>query len=252
MNILLSECESIVEPSKKGNKSEGREDEEKDTQERASARGVLESGLEISPMEKGFNGLARRTDMEVGTVPGTQDVIAFSLPWRNDFNISVFFQIISPIRITISPVCEQAAKRNRSTVSIDLLCSQQIRVGCRRDLSGPEQGESAWSEHDKDMEFHAMIPLLTCGIVAFVTETASNFCTCAVRAPGGHDGAGVHGIVVGITALFHRFLRPNFRQCLESRRKTVQPPAKSLVAGQSREPRQQVAFGVVVDRLSRW
>lgn len=178
-------------------------------------------------MEKRFNGLACRADAEVGTVPGTEDVIAFPLPCRNDLNISVFFQEISPISITISPVCEQTAKRNRSAVSVDLLCSQQIRTGSRRDLCGPKKGKPAWSEHNKDMELYAIVPLLASGIVAFVTEPGPDFCACAVRTPGSHDGAGVHSIAMGIAALSRSLLRPDFRQRLEGRGKTVQPSAKA-------------------------
>lgn len=92
-------------------------------------------------MEKGFNGLACRTDAEMGTVAGTQDVIALSFSWRNDLNLPAFLQRICPIRITISPVSEQVAKRNRSAVSIDLFCSRQIRAGRRRNLCGPEKRE---------------------------------------------------------------------------------------------------------------
>jgi len=202
-------------------------------------------------MEKGFNGLACRTDGEMGAVPGTQDVIAFSFSWRNDLNFPAFLQRICPISVRISPVSEQAAKRNRSAVSVNLFCSQQIGAGRRRNLCGPEKREPAGSEHNKDMELHAIIPLLPCGIVAFVTEPGSDSCACAVRTPGSHDGAGVHGIAMGIPALFRRIFRPDFRQCLESRRKTVQTSAKSLVTGQGRKPRQEMAFGVVVNRLSR-
>ena len=202
-------------------------------------------------MEKGFNGLACRTDAEMGAVAGTQDVIALSFSWRNDLNFPAFLQRICPISITISPVSEQVAKRNRSAVSVDLFCSQQIGAGRRRNLCGPEKREPAGSEHNKNMELHAIIPLLPCGIVAFVTEPGSDSCSCAVRTPGSHDGAGVHGIAMGIAALFYRIFRPDFRQCLESRRKTVQTPAKSLVTGQRWKPRQEMAFGVVVYRLSR-
>ena len=202
-------------------------------------------------MEKGFNGLACRTDVEMGAVAGTQDVIALSFSWRTDLNFPAFLQRICPIRVTISPISEQAAKRNRSAVSVNLFCSRQIRAGRRRNLRGPEKREAAGSEHNKDMELHAIIPLLPCGIVAFVTEPGSDSCSCAVRTPGSHDGAGVHGIAMGIAALFCRIFRPDFRQCLESRRKTVQTPAKSLVTGQRWKPRQEMAFGVVVYRLSR-
>ena len=202
-------------------------------------------------MEKGFNGLACRTDAEMGAVAGTQDVIALSFSWRTDLNFPAFLQRICPIRVTISPISEQAAKRNRSAVSVNLFCSRQIRAGRRRNLRGPEKREPAGSEHNKDMELHAIIPLLPCGIVAFVTEPGSNSCSCAVRTPGSHDGAGIHGIAMGIPALFRRIFRPDFRQCLESRRKTVQTSAKSLVTGQSRKPRPKMAFGVVVDGLAR-
>lgn len=202
-------------------------------------------------MEKGFNGLACRTDGEMGAVAGTQDVIALSFSWRTDLNFPAFLQRICPIRVTISPISEQAAKRNRSAVSVNLFCSRQIRAGRRRNLRGPEKREPAGSEHNKDMELHAIIPLLPCGIVAFVTEPGSNSCSCAVRTPGSHDGAGIHGIAMGIPALFRRIFRPDFRQCLESRRKTVQTSAKSLVTGQSRKPRPKMAFGVVVDGLAR-
>ena len=202
-------------------------------------------------MEKGFNGLAYRTDGEMGAVAGTQDVIALSFSWRTDLNFPAFLQRICPIRVTISPISEQAAKRNRSAVSVNLFCSRQIRAGRRRNLRGPEKREPAGSEHNKDMELHAIIPLLPCGIVAFVTEPGSNSCSCAVRTPGSHDGAGIHGIAMGIPALFRRIFRPDFRQCLESRRKTVQTSAKSLVTGQSRKPRPKMAFGVVVDGLAR-
>ena len=187
----------------------------------------------------------------MGAVAGTQDVIALSFSWRNDLNFPAFLQRICPISITISPVSEQVAKRNRSAVSVDLFCSQQIGAGRRRNLCGPEKREPAGSEHNKDMELHAIIPLLPCGIVAFVTELGSDSCSCAVRTPGSHDGAGVHGIAMGIAALFCRIFRPDFRQCLESRRKTVQTPAKSLVTGQRWKPRQEMAFAVVVYRLSR-
>ena len=179
-------------------------------------------------MEKGFNGLACRTDAEMGAVAGTQDVIALSFSWRNDLNFPAFLQRICPISITISPVSEQAARRNGSAVSVNLFCSQQIGAGRRRNLRGSEQGEAAGSEHNKDMELHAIIPLLPCGIVAFVTEPGSDSCACTVRTPGSHDGAGVHGIAMGIPALFRRIFRPDFRQCLESGRKTVQTPAKSM------------------------
>ncbi len=202
-------------------------------------------------MEKGFNGLACRTDVEMGAVAGTQDVIALSFSWRTDLNFPAFLQRICPICVTISPISEQAAKRNRSAVSVNLFCSCQIRAGRRRNLRGPEKREAAGSEHNKDMELHAIIPLLPCGIVAFVTEPGSNSCSCAVRTPGSHDGAGIHGIAMGIPALFRRIFRPDFRQCLESRRKTVQTSAKSLVTGQGRKPRQKMAFGVVVDGLAR-
>ncbi len=202
-------------------------------------------------MEKEFNGLACRTDVEMGAVAGTQDVIALSFSWRTDLNFPAFLQRICPIRVTISPISEQAAKRNRSAVSVNLFCSRQIRAGRRRNLRGPEKREAAGSEHNKDMELHAIIPLLPCGIVAFVTEPGSNSCSCAVRTPGSHDGAGIHGIAMGIPALFRRIFRPDFRQCLESRRKTVQTSAKSLVTGQGRKPRQKMAFGVVVDGLAR-
>ena len=202
-------------------------------------------------MEKGFNGLACRTDAEMGAVAGTQDVIALSFSWRNDLNLPAFLQRICPIRITISPLSEQVAKRNRSAVPVDLFCSHQIRAGRRRNLCGPEKREPAGSEHNKDMELHAIIPLLPCGIVAFVTEPGSDSCACTVRTPNSHDGAGVHGIAMGIPALFRRIFRPDFRQCLESRRKTVQTPAKSLVTGQRWKPRQKMALGVVVDGLAR-
>ena len=132
-------------------------------------------------MEKGFNGLACRTDAEMGAVAGTQDVIGFSFSWRNDLNFPAFLQRICPISITISPVSEQVAKRNRSAVSVDLFCSQQIGAGRRRNLCGPEKREPAGSEHNKDMELHAIIPLLPCGIAAFVTEPGSDSCACAVR-----------------------------------------------------------------------
>ena len=62
-------------------------------------------------------------------------------------------------------------------------------------MRGPEKGNSARSEHDKDMELHAIIPLLPCGIVAFVTEPGSDFCSRAVRTSGSYDRAGVHGII---------------------------------------------------------
>jgi len=45
------------------------------------------------------------------------------------------------------------------------------------------------------MELHAIIPLLPSGIVAFVTEPGSDFCSRAVRTPGSYDRAGVHGII---------------------------------------------------------
>ena len=202
-------------------------------------------------MEKGFNGLACRTDAEMGAVAGTQDVIGFSFSWRNDLNFPAFLQRICPISVRISPVSEQAAKRNRRAVSVNLFCSQQVGAGRRRNLRGSEQGEAAGSEHDKGMEFHAIIPLLTRGVIAFVTEPGSDSCACAVRTPGSHDGAGIHGIAMGIPALFRRIFRPDFRQCLESRRKTVQTSAKSLVTGQRWKPRQEMAFGVVVDGLAR-
>ena len=38
------------------------------------------------------------------------------------------------------------------------------------------------SEYNKDMELHAIIPLLPCGVVVFVTEPGSDSCACAVRA----------------------------------------------------------------------
>ena len=160
-------------------------------------------------MEKGFDGLACRTDAEMGAVAGTQDVIAFSFSWRNEVNIPTFLQRLGPISITISPVSEQAAKRNRSAISVDLFCSHQIRAGCRRNLCGPEKREPTGSEHNKDMELHAIIPLLPCGIVAFVAEPGSDSRACAVRMPGSHDGAGVHSIAMGIATLFR--LRPDFR-----------------------------------------
>ena len=119
-------------------------------------------------MEKGFNGLACRTDAEMGAVAGTQDVIALSFSWRNDLNFPAFLQRICPISVTISPISEQAAKRNRSAVSVDLFCSHQIRAGRWGNLCGPEKRQSTGSEHNKDMELHAIIPLLPCGIVAFI------------------------------------------------------------------------------------
>ena len=133
-------------------------------------------------MEKGFDGLACRTDAEMGAVSGTQDVIAFSFSWRNDLNFPAFLQRIGPISIIISPISEQTAKTNRSAVSVDLFCSHQIRAGRWGNLCGPEKRQSTGSEHNKDMELHAVIPLLPCGIVAFVTELGSDSCACAVRA----------------------------------------------------------------------
>ena len=195
-------------------------------------------------MEKGFNGLACRTDAEMEAVSGTQDVIAFSFSWRNDLNFPAFLQRIGPISITISPISKQEAKGNRSAASVELFCSLQIRAGRWGNLCGPEKRQPTGSEHNKDMELHAIIPLLPCGIVAFVTEPGSDSCACAVRTPGSHDGAGVHGIAMGIHTLFRRIFRPDFRQCLEGRGKTVQPSAKSLATGQGRKPRQEMVFGL--------
>ena len=195
-------------------------------------------------MEKGFNGLACRTDAEMEAVSGTQDVIAFSFSWRNDLNFPAFLQRIGPISITISPISKQEAKRNRSAASVELFCSLQIRAGRWGNLCGPEKRQPTGSEHNKDMELHAIIPLLPCGIAAFVTEPGSDSCACTVRTPSSHDGAGVHGIAMGIRTLFRRIFLPDFRQCLEGRGKTVQPSAKSLATGQGRKPRQEMVFGL--------
>ena len=76
----------------KSAKSESGENEEKDAGEGACARSVLKGRFQIGPMKEGFNGLTSRTDREMGTIPGTQNIIALSLFRRNNFNITTLFQ----------------------------------------------------------------------------------------------------------------------------------------------------------------
>ena len=42
-------------------------------------------------------------------------------------------------------------------------------------MCGPEEGKPAWSEYDKDVEFYAVISLLTGGVAAFVTISGPTF-----------------------------------------------------------------------------
>lgn len=68
------------------------EKEENDAREGACAGSNLKGRFQIGPMKEGFNGLMSRTGSEMGTIPGTQNIIAPSLPRRNNFNITTLFQ----------------------------------------------------------------------------------------------------------------------------------------------------------------
>ena len=68
------------------------EKEENDAREGACARSDLKGKFQIGQMKEGFNGLTSRTDSEMGTIPGTQNIIALSLSRRNNFNITTLFQ----------------------------------------------------------------------------------------------------------------------------------------------------------------
>ena len=61
-DILSQRRESIVETQKEARKGKGSKDMEKQALQRADARGILNAGFHIDPVEKGFNGLAQRTD----------------------------------------------------------------------------------------------------------------------------------------------------------------------------------------------
>ena len=169
--------------------------------ERERARSVLKGRFQIGPMKEGFNGLTSRTDRETGTIPGTQNIIALSLFRRNNFNITTLFQWFCPINITISLISEQPAKRNGRAISVHLFCGKQIWAGWGRNLRGLEEGKPTWSEHDKDVEFYAVIPLLTGGVVAFITISGSHLCACTVRACLKSPCACLGGVFSALTAL---------------------------------------------------
>ena len=65
---------------------------EKEASEGSHTRGILESRLEIGPMKEQFDELTCRTEGEMSTIAGTQNVITLFLPWRNDLNISTFLR----------------------------------------------------------------------------------------------------------------------------------------------------------------
>ena len=113
-----------------------------------------------------------------------------------------------------------------------MLCNREIVLWCSRRHHGQWNRQTARPTGRKHMEFQPIIPLLTRRIVAFSTQFTSDFCVPGLGAFCKNHRTGIHDI-------FHRFMnscpndiQPMFRQNLKSRRQSVQPIRKCLIAGQ--------------------
>lgn len=135
--------------------------------ERTNKRSVLDTRFNVDPVKKGFNGLTA-ADTRVETVTGAQRIVYPPLARHNDVDISSFREESGPGSIRVSAVSKQCSVTDWSAAPLQPLRGPEVTKRRLADLCRDRDRQFARTKHCEDIQFHAMIPLFSGGIEAFV------------------------------------------------------------------------------------